>query len=1060
MSTAEAVLIVEKPGAAMEDWAVDRVREDVAAEATEVRLLRSGPDHAGPRDWVHQGLDDLEGLESALAGLTTLRVLLWGFEPRDRLDVSWVTALASRYVGEIERLVPRSSDRGVPPRLCRVPHRPLDDVRSQRLTVFPGPILPLHMGSHQRAFQTLIGLNEAGLYTDALITGHAKMRLRAEPLLRQVCPRVWHYRNKPRKLPKHLSARRTVEQRWRSMHGQSGDGPLLFEERLVNKAPYSGQKAVRRLVDSGQYHTVILNYAWLDRIRELVPPSVRERIRWVCDTHDVQFVRGATANAGEHRVLVSEDRERELELSILRSFDLVLAISQSDYDVLCKHLDPSKVLLVPTGFDYALAAPPRPRPGAPRFGFIGSRMDANVKALGVIMQKWWPAVIGRWPEAQLAIAGSICDDPEARDLTFLERNVRALGFVESLKDFYANVDIVLNPVVVHGGLNFKSVEAVMAGKLLVTTPLGRKCLGNPDLATTVDSGEELVRAVQEELEDGEAFAARRREAQEAARAVFGDRTANAPLVEALRADEPRASGDEPVQIATVRPRRILIQCGDHWENRCRILSVARALSERGHAPTVLVYRPEMATSFLAEGVDAVALYDYSENRVQREARRIRCRTIKKLATPYRGFDLDDVAAVDQIQKPKAYSDEKLPKAIDKVTQHVDRLLRVLRSVEPDQVFVWNGHTGYVANVLRQYARNTGTPAAFMERSVFRDGLFVDPQGVNGYSSLSERTMAEIRRDPVVAEPAVRPVSEAIAPVDAAEVEALDELGPWQGRPVVFAPLQVQSDTNIVLHSPDVQTMRDFVEVAEARYRGPDDAVVVRPHPEEVEQNLKLPALPECYLDARGGLDAWLERADHVVTINSTVGLEALLRGKKVTALGRGIYTGKGLTGEHGPPAREDVEAFFRYLVGRHTSLPEQEAGVLEEIAPRATHGAPPPACNPWGVDPSAMAARWKRTREELRREAEQVGAIFLHVHIGPGDALDLTYRKLRETVTPEWLEGRAREVLELPAEVEVRYGRSAPSGADAKLPRVHVSNRPMGERSVDRYFCPHVAPSP
>ncbi|MGE8458992.1 MAG: hypothetical protein ACN6OY_20710, partial [Pseudomonas alloputida] len=67
---------------------------------------------------------------------------------------------------------------------------------------------------------------------------------------------------------------------------------------------------------------------------------------------------------------------------------------------------------------------------------------------------------------------------------FFDHNIEALGFVDNISDFYNRIDVSLNPVIVQGGLNFKSVEAVFAGKHLFTNPLGQECLG-PDFPSTI-----------------------------------------------------------------------------------------------------------------------------------------------------------------------------------------------------------------------------------------------------------------------------------------------------------------------------------------------------------------------------------------------------------------------------------------------------------------------------------------------------------------------------------------------------------------------------------------------
>ncbi|WP_162623051.1 hypothetical protein [Billgrantia lactosivorans] len=111
--------------------------------------------------------------------------------------------------------------------------------------------------------------------------------------------------------------------------------------------------------------------------------------------------------------------------------------------------------------------------------------------------------------------------------------------------------------------------------------------------------------------------------------------------------------------------------------------------------------------------------------------------------------------------------------------------------------------------------------------------------------------------------------------------------------------QVDADASIRYGNPDGWTSEDLVKLA--YYENPDAEVVYRPHPEvykgfqksafkkkRVEKFAKI-ASPE-----EGGVD-FIESSDHVYTITSLTGLEALIRGKKVTLVGAPFYSGWGLT---------------------------------------------------------------------------------------------------------------------------------------------------------------------
>jgi capsular polysaccharide export protein len=123
-------------------------------------------------------------------------------------------------------------------------------------------------------------------------------------------------------------------------------------------------------------------------------------------------------------------------------------------------------------------------------------------------------------------------------------------------------------------------------------------------------------------------------------------------------------------------------------------------------------------------------------------------------------------------------------------------------------------------------------------------------------------------------------------------------------------------------SPVVRSNRDLLRAARAR--NPDAFLLYKPHP-DVEAGFRTGAIPEAEaltLADRivGGLSIvdLLDRADHVETMTSLAGFEALIRGRSVAVHGRPFYAGWGLTEDLAPGADR----------GRRLALDELVAGAL------------------------------------------------------------------------------------------------------------------------------------
>ncbi|MFN3607050.1 MAG: capsular polysaccharide biosynthesis protein, partial [Cypionkella sp.] len=92
----------------------------------------------------------------------------------------------------------------------------------------------------------------------------------------------------------------------------------------------------------------------------------------------------------------------------------------------------------------------------------------------------------------------------------------------------------------------------------------------------------------------------------------------------------------------------------------------------------------------------------------------------------------------------------------------------------------------------------------------------------------------------------------------------------------------------------------------ARARHPDAFIIYKPHP-DVEAGLRAGAVPAQMVAALADMQAVgadpiaaIEAVDEVFTLTSTLGFEALLRGRAVTCLGAPFYAGWGLTRDVGP----------------------------------------------------------------------------------------------------------------------------------------------------------------
>ncbi|WEX91279.1 capsular polysaccharide biosynthesis protein [Sinorhizobium garamanticum] len=178
--------------------------------------------------------------------------------------------------------------------------------------------------------------------------------------------------------------------------------------------------------------------------------------------------------------------------------------------------------------------------------------------------------------------------------------------------------------------------------------------------------------------------------------------------------------------------------------------------------------------------------------------------------------------------------------------------------------------------------------------------------------------------------------------------------------------QVEDDASIRYGCLARLNNNDLVRVA-AREQ-PDAQILYKPHPDVLSRVRPAQSDPAevahlCQIvTEKLPLAEALRTVDHVYTITSLAGFEALLRGIKVTTLGCPFYSGWGLTDDRQPNARRrralSVEALFAgaYLIyprysdpetGKQTSFETTVAAIMAELA-EGEMASSGPEWRPWG----------------------------------------------------------------------------------------------------------------
>jgi glycosyltransferase involved in cell wall biosynthesis len=169
-------------------------------------------------------------------------------------------------------------------------------------------------------------------------------------------------------------------------------------------------------------------------------------------------------------------RWERFETGAWKRFASVVAMSERDR----AQIDHAAVTVLANGVDLErFACGPEAMAARPRLLFVGSfRHFPNALAYRFLAEEFWPELRKRWPEAELeVVSGPRAESYYPFGAIPRPDGLVLRGFVERVEDCYASANLVLIATPVSAGTNIKALEAMAAGRAIVSTPSGVHGLG-------------------------------------------------------------------------------------------------------------------------------------------------------------------------------------------------------------------------------------------------------------------------------------------------------------------------------------------------------------------------------------------------------------------------------------------------------------------------------------------------------------------------------------------------------------------------------------------------------
>jgi glycosyltransferase involved in cell wall biosynthesis len=271
--------------------------------------------------------------------------------------------------------------------------------------------------------------------------------------------------------------------------------------------------AFRESVTSFRPKTVLIQYVKLAYLIDVLKPSSRSQVKCIIDTHDILHLRNECFKERGHPHWIEISRDEEA--AALQKFDVVIAIQEEEArlfeamapgakTIVCGHAQPIEPSVNGAQHSYD------PN-GVLSFGYLGSLNASNSDAVESLVKDWLGAGSkGEEPAndrpAKLLIAGEICEWISESGIVPADcDDIKLLGRVDKLQEFYRQVDVVVNPVEFGTGLKIKNVEALAHGKPLITTLHGMIGLpvNSESAAEVVSDSDEMLAAIESLKNDQE-----------------------------------------------------------------------------------------------------------------------------------------------------------------------------------------------------------------------------------------------------------------------------------------------------------------------------------------------------------------------------------------------------------------------------------------------------------------------------------------------------------------------------------------------------------------------------
>jgi len=253
----------------------------------------------------------------------------------------------------------------------------------------------------------------------------------------------------------------------------------LGEKKILNPLPYhfsnyenlAFYQTLQEWLNKENFDLFRVEFTQLARLVKYLPAD-KKRIFIVHDIALVAFYRRMKEKKWGLKKLISWWWIWQMffyEKRWLNKYQQLRVMSATDKKYLSEFVSEDKIVIEPNGIK-AINFLPKKASDKIKLGFIGSQLHPpNQGAIKYIIEQILPALDKQKIAYEFYLAGD-------NNLEISNKNIINLGRVEKKIDFFAQIDILVAPIMAGSGTRIKILEALSYGKPVITTKIGAEGL--------------------------------------------------------------------------------------------------------------------------------------------------------------------------------------------------------------------------------------------------------------------------------------------------------------------------------------------------------------------------------------------------------------------------------------------------------------------------------------------------------------------------------------------------------------------------------------------------------